>query len=258
MCPIQPHPLHTTVLLFYKAVSNEAIARSTHHMHTSKLQTLERVKQDYEAAVASLPVPSEMDSNTTLEDDSILDTESRSSTPTPYTSIRNTSVSSKSSIESCNPDPDHSTEYHNVEKPLPLRIRKAASFDKYSTMQLPHQTSTTNKGPATARPISITFSDSSFTWIHNRSLERYNTYLEDFAEMLQNHIHVINYFIQTTKEAQVASQAGRRLVSCGDSEEAKAADLKARIERLKVNEWKRKRFQPERYQKLCAKALAEL
>ena len=76
--------------------------------------------------------------------------------------------------------------------------------------------------------------------------------------MLHSHIQAINSLIQATKEAQAANQAGRRLVSYGYSEEAKAADLKARIERLKKNGWTRKRFRPERYQELCAKALAEL
>lgn len=43
-----------------------------------------------------------------------------------------------------------------------------------------------------------------------------------------------------------------------DMEEMKKAELKARVERLRVNGWKRERFDAERYQRLCEQALAEL
>lgn len=43
-----------------------------------------------------------------------------------------------------------------------------------------------------------------------------------------------------------------------DMGELRKAELKARIERLRETGWKRERFDAERYQKLCDRALAEL
>jgi len=43
-----------------------------------------------------------------------------------------------------------------------------------------------------------------------------------------------------------------------DKEEMRRVELRARIARLKEGGWKRERFDGEKYQVLCDKALAEL
>lgn len=41
-------------------------------------------------------------------------------------------------------------------------------------------------------------------------------------------------------------------------EEVRSVELRERINRLKERGWKRERFNPERYQVLCGKALVEV
>ena len=76
--------------------------------------------------------------------------------------------------------------------------------------------------------------------------------------MLNNHISTINILIQSTQEAQRMKYFAKRLVSHGDDEAARAADLKSRIVRLKAAGWRRERFRPEMYEALCERALDEL
>lgn len=46
--------------------------------------------------------------------------------------------------------------------------------------------------------------------------------------------------------------------SIGDDEEARAQDRMARIDKLRMNGWKRKRFDASRYEVLCETVIAEL
>lgn len=76
--------------------------------------------------------------------------------------------------------------------------------------------------------------------------------------MLENHTITINSLIESTQEIQAHRYSVKRLPSYGGDEAAKEADKRERIKRLREIGWKRERFQPEKYQELCAKALAEL
>ena len=76
--------------------------------------------------------------------------------------------------------------------------------------------------------------------------------------MIVNHLSIIETLTQKTKGVQSARYFTKRLASYGEDEETRAANLRFRIARLKANGWKMERFAPERYQELCARALAEL
>ena len=155
-------------------------------------------------------------------------------------------------------------------KSTPLPIRKAVSFSQMQTIEVSnyeHNCGGPNMYPSkrhpyepasTARPSAVTFSPSTSTWLDDRSYDRYNAYLASFAEMLANHISNVDTLIMGTYEAQTARYTIKGSASYGDDEETKAADLRARIARMKAGGWKRERFAPERYQELCAQALAEL
>jgi len=76
--------------------------------------------------------------------------------------------------------------------------------------------------------------------------------------MLTTHIDTITHLTQTTQDIQAQRHTTKRLASYGEDEEAKAADRKARIVRLRKGGWRRERFRPERYWGVCERALGEL
>lgn len=100
--------------------------------------------------------------------------------------------------------------------------------------------------------------DYAAAWLQNRHIERYNSHLADFSTMLANHLESIRDTILSTKEAQATRYSNMRVASYGDDEEAKAADLRDRIQRLKATGWSRDRFDSSRYERLCEAALADL
>lgn len=107
-------------------------------------------------------------------------------------------------------------------------------------------------------PSTVRFADCATSWTQQRALERYNEHVLEFFHMLKKHLQTIDELIQRTEEAQRLRQTDERVAFCGDDEEAKQADLRARILRLKQGGWRRERFQPEKYEQLAEMALAEL
>lgn len=75
--------------------------------------------------------------------------------------------------------------------------------------------------------------------------------------MLQDHRAVVENLISNVKDIQ-GNRCVTRLASFGEDQEARAADLRERIVRLRAKGWRRERFSPEKYQRICALALAEL
>lgn len=249
-----------------------------HDLSTSKLYTLDQAKKYYLAAASSLP---ETDLDLGIDDDrdSISSTISTSSgdsceswsLPSPL--IDNTpaqEISSPFSLEST-----EASTFGIDLTPSPLRSKRTVIFGhKFPVVdsnigpppkqrartppQKPRLPSIKLTTPTTPSTPSITFSDSTSTWLQSRMRERYNTNLLDFSEMLTNHISTISSLIQATKAAQSNRYKFKRLESYGEDVEARSADLKARIVRLKAIGWRRERFVPEKYQELCAMALVEL
>lgn len=109
-----------------------------------------------------------------------------------------------------------------------------------------------------ASPKTETFTRSTSSWLHSRIYERYNASLATFADMLANHIKTVDALIQKAEKAHATRYDIKRQLSFYGDEEAKAADIKARVLRLRAVGWRRERFRPERYQDLCEAALAEL
>lgn len=154
-------------------------------------------------------------------------------------------------------------------RPSSLRIRKIPSFTDALTdsgddeqvlspsMRPPQQRCASTAQPD-SRPTSVTFAVSVDSWLQVRSYERYNNRLAAFAEVIANHISAVDVLIQKTRGVQSARYFTKRLASYGEDEESRAANLRFRIARLKAVGWKMERFAPERYQELCARALAEL
>lgn len=277
----QPHPLHTTYLHFYSAVSSEAIGRLTHNLSPVKIHLLEQAKISYQAAASSLP---RADVAHDYHGQSDADTRSTCSTPSDEgsdswsgnpprprgSSQHEHPTPNTSSLSSIDSDglPQAGTKF----RPSPLRIRKIPSFrdeltdsgddeQSVSACLHPHsppQQRCASTAESDSRPTSITFSVSVDSWLQARSYERYNNRLAAFAEVIANHISTIDILIQKTRGVQSARYFTKRLASHGEDEESRAANLRFRIARLKASGWKMERFAAERYQELCARALAEL
>lgn len=95
-------------------------------------------------------------------------------------------------------------------------------------------------------------------WIQQRAQECYHDHLQDFAHMLQKHIESSHDLIGKTEQAQTRRMSEEKPTISTDDEDAKQANLRARIAKLKQNGWRRERFDPQRYQDLAEIALAEL
>ncbi|MCJ1226063.1 hypothetical protein MMC12_002712 [Toensbergia leucococca] len=248
---IKPHPMHATYLHFYSATSNEAIARSIHILSISRLQTLDSAKKSYGAAASSLPTV-EVAPNTQQDKfEPPVHSFSTSSSPpsTPTRATHNPTSSSSpptpSSIDSTNASATSQNDIFNPPSPLHPIYHQMTSESPVTP-------------PPTARPSSLAFTPSTISWLHDRSLSRYNAHLSSFAQMLTTHIHTINALIASTEQAQANRYTAKRIASAGDDEETRAADKRARIERMRKEGWVRERFCPDKYRDLCQRALAEL
>ena len=278
----QPHPLHATYLHFYSAVSSEAIARLAHSLSPVKVDLLEQAKVSYQAAASSLHQADVGHQYRTLSD---ADTQSTCSSLSderydPWNDCPPTSSGSSQCEESITDTSlPSSIDSHGFSqagtklRPSSLRIREVPSFrdeltdsgdDEQSlspcirAQSPPQQHRASTAAPSDSRPTSITFSASVDSWLQARSYERYNSCLAAFAEAITNHIATVDALIQKTRGVQSARYFTKRLASYGEDEETRAANLRFRIARLKAGGWKMERFAPERYQELCARALAEL
>ncbi|MCJ1286685.1 hypothetical protein MMC26_006031 [Xylographa opegraphella] len=150
-----------------------------------------------------------------------------------------------------------------LRKPAPLRIVK-----RTSTLAAPPQKPDIHPNPPCTplptssyqprTPATVTFSEGTTTWLQDRATQRYSTYAAEFEPMLLRHVEVVDMLIESTMKVQADRYAGKRSASSNDDGEASGGERRARLERLKANGWTRERFRPERYQDLCARALAEL
>ena len=228
-----------------------------HPLSNSKLQFLEQARCCYQTAALTLPAANWVLDPTDSYDDDSLSTRSSDSgasevldyyQPSPHSSSPHNDASSSSSI--------NSSQDLSVRKPSPLRIRNSSTTEERDdciVIPLFGEDPSTHRPPPCS-PLSKTAS----RWLQVCSLERYNADLASFADMLSNHISSVEALIQSTSEAQRMRYFAKRLASYGEDQTAKAADLKARIARLKSSGWMRDRFRPERYQELCERALEEL
>lgn len=236
------------------------MARLAHPLSSSKIQFLEQAKASYETAASTLPATDRtLDLLGTYEDDS-WSTHSSDSTESEILDYYQSSQRASSSHNDASSSSSVSSSEGIGTLELPsLRTQNSYSIDDrddcimFSTPEEPNSTS-----HPPSRCTSIPLQAPTSNWLHICSLERYNADLSSCATMLMNHISSMETLIQSTREAQAMKYFAKRLASYGADDTAKAADVSARIARLKSNGWRRDRFRPERYRELCECALEEL
>ncbi|KAL8963286.1 MAG: hypothetical protein Q9193_000426 [Seirophora villosa] len=283
----QSSPLRATCLHFYAAICYDSIARATNDFSKEKIRFLEYAKHSYNAAKVSLPPTQEdawgegaCNNRASLTPDSAFLQTPEYQTPTKRGSTHPKDVFptftpipqrrfARESIGALIPSPLH---VHRMSEPrsslqiTPPRPNPAAGLrtNVFRTSQgYPPCTPPRKVIPSSPpcffpkRRRSVTFSASSFQWLQHRSTQRYNAHLTGFAELLQGHIDNLEELISKVRDVH-ADRRVKRLASFGADGEARTADLRERIVRLRAKGWERERFAAERYQELCAMALAEL
>ncbi|KAL2064777.1 hypothetical protein VTL71DRAFT_3916 [Oculimacula yallundae] len=107
------------------------------------------------------------------------------------------------------------------------------------------------------------------TFLLTRSIKRYRSHLTSLQAQLNFHISSIHSQISSLSDARRPrrsntyefpvrrSEDGSAAVG-GEEKENRRPELRERIERLKEQGWKRKRFDGERYRVLCETALVEI
>ena len=150
-----------------------------------------------------------------------------------------------------------------LRKPAPLQVVKKVSMLATPPQESDaHQSSPCTPLPTTSyqlrTPATVTFSECTTTWLQDRATQRYSAHAADFEPMLRRHVEVVDMLIISTMEIQAERHTAKGSISSSNNGQTRAADRQARIEKLKANGWKRERFRPERYQDLCARALAEI
>lgn len=272
----KPDGMRATYLHFYAAICHESIGRAIHDLSDAKVSSLLQAKESYKAAANSLPVANA--SRLSWDDDAMFETPNSPGTPWFQSPIRSRIAKyqcasptlasrfqfrpARASRDLMEPSSLHIHKNLEINSfPItPPRSRPARSHRadfRQSPPQTPPSKARNSIALSSGSRLSVTFSASSFTWLHQRSTERYNDHVAEFSSMLQGNIASVENAISSVRDIQSNRQV-KRLASFGANPEARAVDLRARIARLKANGWKRKRFAPERYQELCAKALAEL
>ena len=157
------------------------------------------------------------------------------------------------------------TQRYSALRPSPLRIRKTISPGPGPSPMTPSPTTPSSTLPYPTPPssaedpffpqsVSLQLSPKTKKYLHNQALGRYCTNLEDFAEMLENHIQGVDRLVLEAKDAQMQKSVSQRW---GGSD-GKPAERKAYIEKRRKEGWKMERFDAERVQRLCERALEEL
>ncbi|MDI1488278.1 MAG: hypothetical protein OHK93_007552 [Ramalina farinacea] len=268
----QRSSLHTTYLCFYAALSVEASARTLHPISIAKLHALYEAKQFLEWSLNALPERQVMEE--------VVHPPNVSTSPTNHRSPSSIESISPSfdSVDSCNtyrpysPPSSLESDDHMIDtsfgKPLPLRITKSVKISgKHFTLirSSPQSSARSSlESTASAKPEVEDIAqrdavmDYTGIWLRNRRIERFNEHLDDFISTVLKNLEMIEAQITATKEAQAARYIAGRVASRAEEDDAKGADLRERILRLKATGWRRERFDASKYEQLCELALAEL
>jgi hypothetical protein len=178
------------------------------------------------------------------------------------TSSTSTAATSISGSHSDSPE-NSSWEDSPSKKSSPLQVRKYSMLPQTPAKQITESTSLFSIAMASNRRSPQSFS-SSLLLTPNDSPEKsepsfvykYNEDLNEFAQMLANHVTSIQSFRHAAEAAhdvwRPASQNGT------GTKEMDIEEKTIRIARGKERGWARPRFNAQRYQDLCEKAIAEL
>ncbi|KAG8164854.1 hypothetical protein KVR01_005129 [Diaporthe batatas] len=96
-----------------------------------------------------------------------------------------------------------------------------------------------------------------------RSVSRYCETLSSLKTQVDSHMASLNQLLQSDEQLLQHNQLLQSpllydATAVDDDEEARSLDRMARIDKLRMNGWKRKRFDASRYELLCETAMAEL
>lgn len=91
---------------------------------------------------------------------------------------------------------------------------------------------------------------------HDQPLE--SPLLYDATTIKSAHVHRASLSGDRQRSGSAMSFASVGSLGGGDDEEARSQDRMARIDKLRMNGWKRKRFDATRYEVLCETVMAEL
>ena len=239
---------------FYRALSNELLARALHNLSISKLPLLNSAKASYASALSSLPnveLAYSSPESRCLGENGGPDHNAASSprlplleSPTPVARFLGRAGQLKSPRGLASPPRFW---------PSPLYFEKNKSTPIEAC-----EVDIQGGAPESPKRFSVAFSDSTTEWLHERPTGRLNAHLEGFGVMLAQHIESVDDLAKSIKEAQMDRHNGHCLVADGEDESTKTLNRRERIKQLKAKGWERERFNPEKYRFLCKKALAEL
>ncbi|RDW85062.1 hypothetical protein BP6252_02652 [Coleophoma cylindrospora] len=163
-------------------------------------------------------------------------------------------------------------------EPLPLKVKKTVSFSLPSDLSRKKSKSSTSEdpfiSPASNERLSPSTSSPSQTspYLLSRAHARYMQHLTSLSTQLRYHQGSVRELIRSIHSARKARRSNSPeifhefsptagVIARGgalEANEESKKDLQQRIERLKERGWRKERFCAEKYQELCAQAMAEL
>ncbi|TWU76817.1 hypothetical protein ED733_005757 [Metarhizium rileyi] len=263
------HPVHLVYLRFYAATALEMQAQAIHHSSPSRTILL---KQAYEHLSLASKLAEQAD------DDMNRPTSRYSS---PFSSLHSPSGSTVSTRMS-SPAPSLGSIDEAAFKPSePSRPKKRVAFCDELTMEPIIRPDSPTLGfdewlgrsspepiypesilksaktsPRMSSPVPTAYASPSMDeaenndpFFHARSIHRFCTLLDSIRRQITSHMTTLDIEIAACQIPSVPAHT---------THELKALDIKARIERLRAQGWKRARFDARRYERLTENALADL
>jgi hypothetical protein len=265
---LEIHPVQQTFLYFFAGLSNDTLARSMPYRSPLLPGILEDAESHYLKAQQSLPGPSSNPEFNTLypideHEETAFSFTSGSVRHSLGSQTSNSSTIATSVSGGLNDSFDSSLwDTSPVRKASPLHVRKHYAIPRTPPKQVAELTSlfsptaSTRSSPQKLSSFSFFTPESSPENNDRHFLPKYNEDLSDFAEMLANHLFSIQTFRRnaeaTHDQWRPSSPTGLGTKMLGPEEKT------VRIARGRARGWARPRFNAQRYQDLCERAIAEL
>jgi hypothetical protein len=265
----QIHPIQQTFLHFFTGLSYDTLARGMPNRSPLLASTIDDAETYFIKAQQALPRPTSKLDPAPLHriDEHEEALESAASGSSRHSLGSQTSASAAStaatSIAGGYDSDSNSWESSPLKKPSPLHVRKYSLIPQTPPKQLTESTSlfslltTGRRSPQKFSSFSLVTPESSPAKDESSTLSQYHDDLNAFASMLANHVASIRAFRRTSENI---TDMWRRPSSRGGAgtKEMDPEEKLVRIARGKERGWLRPRFNAQRYQDLCDKAIAEL
>ncbi|KAF2436546.1 hypothetical protein EJ08DRAFT_655533 [Tothia fuscella] len=269
------HPIQETFLYFFAGISYDTLARGMSNRSPLLPGTIDDAEMYFSKALEVLPNPASKVNSAPLhridERDEALDSSASESVRHSLGSQTSTSASTASTAATSitggyDSDSNSWDSPSPMKKPSPLHVRKYSMLPQTPTKQLIESTSlfsltgTGRRSPqkfSRFSSFSLVSSDSSPEKSETTKFSQYQEGLVAFSDMLGNHLSSIRTFRRTSEHA---TEFWRR-PSSRDGAGIKEMDPQEKLMRIargREREWARPRFNAQRYQDLCDKAIAEL